>query len=68
MSNEEDGIVLYHDICRLIARLGMLPVPVLHAVGERLLREEARNSDDKLDQEAANLLASIVLSYAEEAQ
>jgi hypothetical protein len=60
-TDDEDAIVLYHDITHVLARLDLVSVSALQLLKLRLSNEATRHDD--LDQHSMTIMAGLVALY-----
>lgn len=60
-TDDEDAIVLYHDICHVLARLDLVSVAALELLKLRLSNEATRHDD--LDQHSLIIMAGLTALY-----
>jgi hypothetical protein len=60
-TDDEDAIVLYHDITHVLARLDLVSVSALQLLKSRLTHEATRHDD--LDQHSMTIMAGLVALY-----
>lgn len=63
-NDNEDVIILYHDVVHLIAMLDMISEPALNALIERLMQASARDTGN--DRWALATMATIAGLYRED--